>query len=1306
MSKNIPQPPSIPMFDKNDPRLTAFLLGELEAEEAELIKDALQSNPELQAELDQIQKVISQVQLAFQTELQATLGMEETTILRSETPKAIDHRHHIQWQPWVLVATVLLCLAGIGYWINTPPTVQLGGAKIHLPVDTSKLRVTPKSDSNSLAPSDNLPTSDPENVNRNNINSLEFRPDLELGSVAHDLERDALHEMIQPTIELDSWSEEPGELPESKQGDSSRSRGEYERMQLFRDDPPRDLADDSSQAFDEQPEQTEVPRKPMRILPDVDPKQAEELIQELFKDPQNKSNNDHRSRSPGAQTDRLKVTVDPTTGALVASPTAEELTRFQDLIRSLKPHDAIDAALPDQQPNDIELPRTWRRVNATPNTTRLMVGQDDELKLHGTQVQIHVDGFRARVVMDTFYYNDRNQALEGTFKLRLPDDASLFYLAFGDSVHDFSKDPNNEKELLKAMQSQYVSLEPNAIGTARDGTWQNVKEARMVTREKAAYAYNETVRRRVDPALAEWAGAGVFQARVFPLQPNRMHRIVVGYDVNLQPSANGLGLHFDLPSDSGFTQVEMSVDSSAADSVQVTPKCVPVTRNGRLVYFWSKPEGETIELNRMHRGPSLLVSPSPSPATPASEAKPYFAAQFSPELPKSEASTSRRAVFLLDTSLSSNPDKFNVWLKLLEQTLTQNRDSIDSFAVLLFSVDQYYWREQFSPNTAEQVQQLMNDCQQIVLEGATDLHAAARKLNQTTWLQDGGARPDVFLLSDGAVTWGEASAPMIRAEFATANIGGLVAYQTGMSGTEVQTLRYLANSFGGAVFGVASESEITQASIAHRSRPWQIVSLNLPGASDMLTAGRIEWLYPGQALIVAGRGEPKGALTMEVQQGETRQTLHVHFEPEQTIVSDLSRRVYGQIAVTQLESLGSVATDVSAAYARHYRVAGDTCSLVMLESEADYQRFDIRPEDDWLLIQTQSASSLIDRTIATGRDLLLDSKARFVKWVTQLESASGLGFKLPPALKLALDQIQVPEVAMPLHCQTRTFTSVPEEYMATLMKEELGYDQIETEAERRAKLHRDDAVKVWSSLVERHSGDAEVLRDVAWSLLELDRADHAYGLLQRVARLRPFEGAIYSAIADALQQARHADLSLVYYEIALNARFERAGDDFRRIVAIDFERLLQSIVAGELPSALQDYAAARLESLRRDFPDRPELVVTMFWNTDRTDVDLHVAEPTEEVCNYQRRQTRIGGQITSDITTGYGPEMYWLPKAAAGNYRVEAHYFRNDANRTSLACRVLVAVVQRDDSGKRTRSVHVVRLNAKDDKRAITTVHR
>ena len=67
----------------------------------------------------------------------------------------------------------------------------------------------------------------------------------------------------------------------------------------------------------------------------------------------------------------------------------------------------------------------------------------------------------------------------------------------------------------------------------RTSSWRAPKEARMVPREKAAFAYTETVRQRVDPAIMEWAGAGVFSARVFPLAAHKIHRIVVGYDVDL-----------------------------------------------------------------------------------------------------------------------------------------------------------------------------------------------------------------------------------------------------------------------------------------------------------------------------------------------------------------------------------------------------------------------------------------------------------------------------------------------------------------------------------------------------------------------------------------------------------------------------------------------------------------------------------------------------------------------------------------------------------------------------------------------------
>ncbi len=56
------------------------------------------------------------------------------------------------------------------------------------------------------------------------------------------------------------------------------------------------------------------------------------------------------------------------------------------------------------------------------------------------------------------------------------------------------------------------------------------------------------------------------------------------------------------------------------------------------------------------------------------------------------------------------------------------------------------------------------------------------------------------------------------------------------------------------------------------------------------------------------------------------------------------------------------------------------------------------------------------------------------------------------------------------------------------------------------------------------------------------------------------------------------------------------------------------------------------------------------WNTDTTDVDLHVIEPSGEECFYRHRNTRrSGGRLTQDVTQGYGPEMYVLPARPAAS---------------------------------------------------------
>jgi uncharacterized protein YfaP (DUF2135 family) len=91
-------------------------------------------------------------------------------------------------------------------------------------------------------------------------------------------------------------------------------------------------------------------------------------------------------------------------------------------------------------------------------------------------------------------------------------------------------------------------------------------------------------------------------------------------------------------------------------------------------------------------------------------------------------------------------------------------------------------------------------------------------------------------------------------------------------------------------------------------------------------------------------------------------------------------------------------------------------------------------------------------------------------------------------------------------------------------------------------------------------------------------------------------------------------------------------------------------------------------SLYADAPAK-DLKITLTWDTNATDVDLHVTDPAGEVCFYSHKETKAGGNLDTDVTTGYGPETFTLAQAARGKYLVEAHYYSSHENAQTL-CRL------------------------------------
>ncbi len=951
--------------------------------------------------------------------------------------------------------------------------------------------------------------------------------------------------------------------------------------------------------------------------------------------------------------------------------------------------------------NRNEIPVSWKRSGIAGNTSRLFIGDKDTLPLHGTQYSVKIDGFRARVLIDCYYYNNRERIMEGTFKLSLPNGAKPYFFAFGETIL-MGHDNSMKIPFIPRIAKSDMQLSPADIMEIRNSTWRQPKEARIVPKEKAAFAYTETVRRRVDPALAEWAGADVFNCRVFPLQPYKMHRIVIGYDCNLVTTGDSVSLNLSVPQTGRPVIVDFDVSDIPGSAFSLCPQTDQETVGKKRYFHYENPSSDEIIVSCTRVRPYYL-------STKADAWQPFFALPYYIQLPRiNEEYSGQQTVFCIDISLSSNRDKFNVWLKLAMQILENNTDIIKKFNVLFFNIETIWLENNYIENNKENRQRFLNFANDLALEGATDLKTAISEAANPVWQKPGKKiTQNIFLLSDGSVTWGNDNSMAICAPVGKEN--RVYTFTTGASGTNTEIVQKLARESGGALFTVTSDAQILAASTAFRSKSWRIENVTIKGASDILIAGDPKNLFNGQCLLITGRGTLNTSPVLDIAISNGTRIEHISEKFDYSIPSELTERIYGQIAVEQLEEYSDLTERYAKGYATRFRIPGKTCSLLMLDTETDYARFQIKTgETTALVIQnpiTRILQDLKQRQYAT----LFSAKREFLSWLKKLKKANGVAYTMPTVLELALKELPENEFKIrckPIRCSAHNKIDLSDTYLAELSKDELDYDTILNESTRRhARQTPHDALKALSSLIENNPGNIVLLKDIAYSALEMQIDDQAYYLFKKVIESRPFEPHAFHAIAQILTKMGNYDLAGIYYEILMNADWNERYRDFKKIAALDYLHYIRHIQNTAKKVALKEYFDEQYAQLRNYFPyATADLIVTITWNTDNSDVDLHVTEPNGEECFYKNARTAIGGTITRDVIDGYGPEMYVLRNSIPGKYAINALYFSSNRNQSDVRTKIYSTVYENWGTAQEKITKRVVVLKTTKDTQELFAV--
>lgn len=70
-----------------------------------------------------------------------------------------------------------------------------------------------------------------------------------------------------------------------------------------------------------------------------------------------------------------------------------------------------------------------------------------------------------------------------------------------------------------------------------------------------------------------------------------------------------------------------------------------------------------------------------------------------------------------------------------------------------------------------------------------------------------------------------------------------------------------------------------------------------------------------------------------------------------------------------------------------------------------------------------------------------------------------------------------------------------------------------------------------------------------------------------------------------------------------------------------------------------------------------KLRVLLTWDSDGTDLDLHLVTPDGAHIWYGDRVAPNGAVLDVDVTTGYGPEIFAMPSPIKGQYQVYVNYY-------------------------------------------------
>ena len=512
------------------------------------------------------------------------------------------------------------------------------------------------------------------------------------------------------------------------------------------------------------------------------------------------------------------------------------------------------------------------------------------MQLQDLSVDILVMGQTAVTTMEMTFYNPNSRVMEGEFE---------FPLSNGQEVSRFALDIN---------------------GKLREGV--------VVDKALGRKAFEDIARRNVDPGLLEKTEGNNFRARVYPMPAKGVRRILIAFEQELSQK-NGQDFYF-LPIANAVKLKKFKIHTEVvsrfvkADIQNSLQLDFTQSRNSYI----SEIEQSNYTLDK-NIGLTFTKIDKPQLITATNGNESYLYGNVALEKQSLREKEAPKSIGILwDSSLSNEKRDFAKEYALLDayfKEIKKTKVTLTTFHIratkpVTFEVKDGNWQE------------LREYLEKQVYDGATDGNAMVFPKGADQYL----------LFSDGIFNFGakEFDLPsLVKSLQAPVNV---------ISSLQVANwdkLQYLAGATGGSLINLTTQA-LPEALKALRYQSFQLLGYKVK-------SGNVTALYPQKGALVGENFTFAGQLSSEeatvvVSLGYPGKVI---VEKELTFTKDntagagefaLLRRIWAEKKIAQLQREGALAKDIDAV-GRQYGIVTEGNSLIVLETVADYVRYQITP---------------------------------------------------------------------------------------------------------------------------------------------------------------------------------------------------------------------------------------------------------------------------------------------------------------------------------------------------------------------------